>query len=332
MTTPKKEAVSIKEDVVNSNRSENFSTIKNFLFFRRVTPATGHAFFFPNRSKDKRVVLGKSVQVNWGEEWKHLQLGQFEIRISTTNQKSLIITTEEGLPCDVDAEFQISIGGNDNLFEERIERATSTCAPQKADHERVDIDFFQSLAKSYCTNAIKVILKEKKFIQLFEDSIYRATAAKEIVINLQDRLDRELGLVLVDGQVLIVPKAPQGVHATPDILAKWRNALIARSKEEMLTEQGKKRLDQENAFYDEELKSNLAKAKDQRRVEEKQRERDTQDKLRAIQNVLDGWNEEIQKLHIQREFSIEGERLRLQEEQDEHRRQEEFAALKTELV
>lgn len=189
--------------------------------FRKVSPANGYCLFFPNRRPGKRFVAGRSVRVGLFEEWKHIKLGLFPVLLP--GETPLLITTSEGLECDLKASFGIVIGGPEEGREERLEKATISCPAKRSVHERERVElvpFFRDWAANYCRTAVIRSVRDCQYVRLIEEPEYRAKAEKEIERFAGETL-AQIGMILVQCTVAIEPREPKGVFATADILTKW---------------------------------------------------------------------------------------------------------------
>lgn len=243
--------------------------------FRKISPSDGYCLFFPNRRPGKRFVAGRSVWVGPFEEWKHIKLGLFEVQFPIGPQPMPVITSE-GLPCDLKASFKIVIGHKEDGREERLEKVTISCPPNRsmADKDRREhVPFFRDWAANFCRKAVNVTYRACQFVRLFEESEYRAQAEKDIENMAREEL-ATVGMVLVECTVIVEPQEPRGILATPEILARWRvykkdvnEAELEKLKNDQEYEQDRKRQDAEHG----QRTSEIAEEEKRKLEESKQR-------------------------------------------------------------
>ena len=211
------------------------------LFLKNIRPQHGYCLFFPNRKSGQRFESGRKVRVWFWEEWLHIKLGQFEIRLpeerpnlhGNEQQPSELATTSENLKCRYEAKFQIVIGGEQKGREDRISKATISCVPGRKIMPGIEHDFFRSWAKNYCNTSIAVVIRQCQYMRLLEDTEYRAQAAKAIEAHLEETLGN-IGLILIRADISLEPAEPEEVTAPPDIVKGWLE--FKRTREEAETE------------------------------------------------------------------------------------------------
>lgn len=224
--------------------------------FKRRKPDNGYCFFFPGRPKGRRFVAGRTVSVGMFEEWKHVRLGQFGVRIHTTTSgvantstaerknptsgEPPLIATLDNFKCAIEGDFKIVVGGagSDLEIEERIHLCTRTCPPTRDVANKIGFDFFEPWARNYCNNSITQVIGGHVFLDLLT-SDELAAIVQEIRSHLTSNLAK-IGLLLVESTIIITPLEPPTERATTDILAKWNKLLLLRQQIE------EQKLNQEN--------------------------------------------------------------------------------------
>jgi hypothetical protein len=189
---------------------------------RKISPANGYCLFFPKRPRGKRFVSGRSVWVTPFEEWKHVKLGLFSVLLPADQQ--MLIATSEKLECDLKASFGIVIGAPGDNREDWLDRATGSCPATRSMHEKDRIElvpFFRDWAANHCRMAILNTVGKSQYVQLFEDPEYRANVQTEVETAARQTLE-QVGMLLVQCTVVLEPREPKGVFATPDILTRLR--------------------------------------------------------------------------------------------------------------
>lgn len=151
-----------------------------------------------------------------------------------------------------------------------MERATVSCPPKRslAPEDRVElVPFFRDWAANHCRMALLNAIGQSEYVRLFEDAEYRAQVQNDVHQAASSTLSG-IGLLLVQCTVIITPREPSGVFATPEILDKWRVY-----KEAIYTEVAKKRL--ADYKHEEEMKTlDIAHAKISASMEEQRRRND----------------------------------------------------------
>jgi len=304
--------------------------------WRKIKPDNGYCFYFPNRPEGNRCIAGQSVRVGWWEEWKHIKLGQFEVKFSNQQEQELI-TTEENLQCRVIADFKIVVGGREEGREERLKRATLSCPPTKSIKDKVELEFFQKWATNFCKNSIKRIVKECKFLDLLEKVDYRANAAKRVKADLENNLE-SIGLLLVESTVVIEPLKPDGPFATKQILDTWlefRKVLDRAGIADMEAESEKKEAEvgllQQSKIRDLERASELRDTERKLEIKEKEQIRQKEEAIRGITQQLKIWEKEARLFTIQLQDEVDREEERKKEEAESRKRQSERQALQDDL-
>lgn len=327
------------------------------MIYRNIIPDDGYCLYFPNRQKGQRFEAGRRVRVWLLEEWKHIKLGQFEVKFSTKDdqvkqEKADLITTAESLECKVRADFKLVIGGAKEGIEERLERATITCPPTRNIRKKIELEFFQKWATNYCKNSIKRIIRECKFINLIEDADYRAKAEARISDDLKKNLET-IGLILVESTVLVEPLEPEGELATKQILEKWLEvhrtldeAARARKQAENEHEQLLAILNRDHAnvimLIEQQKKQQAAEAEATTRIkklevemkadiEEKKQIRDKEEEIRQIQEQINAWSQEALLQKIRRESSVAEEQIKEDQRIAQIKQQNENQHLKDKL-
>jgi len=162
------------------------------------------------------------VWVKLFEEWKHVKLGLFPVLLPGDQQ--MLIATSEKLECDLKASFGIVIGAPGDDREDRLDRATVTCPATRSMNEKDRIElvpFFRDWATNHCRMAILNTVGKSQYVRLFEEPEYRAQLQTEVEAAARQTLE-QVGMLLVQCTVVIEPREPKGIFATPDILARWQ--------------------------------------------------------------------------------------------------------------
>lgn len=276
---------------------------------RTLRPDNGYCLFFPNRKVGKRFIAGQKVSVGLFEECKHIKLGQFGVILPEPNNNTKdLITTCEGMECNVKADFKIVVGGSEEGREDRLNKATNTC-PAARNPNKIELDFFKNWATNYCKNSIKRIVRECEYIKIIEDTQYRADAEKKIGEDLKNNL-AGIGLILVESTVVIEPQEPKSATVTQEIINKWlefqktlNNAAIAKLKADSQKEVEIAELRQEEKVKEIERASLLKNNEWRIEIEEKEKYKEKEDAIRKIQEQLDSWTKEakLNKIKMQSE-------------------------------
>lgn len=230
--------------------------------YRRIMPENGYCLYFPNRPPGERFEAGRRVGVWLWEEWKHIKLGQFEVKLPLQPDGQEIFTTSENLECDVKAQFQIVVGGqkNDKISksennetidnrELRLEMATISCPPTRDIHKKIELDFFRDWATNYCKTSIARTINKCSYYNLIEDAKYRADAALQIEDHARQTL-ASIGLILIRCTIIIEPLEPKSILATKELLSKWLEFRKVLDQAELKKEEALKSYQQNKALLE----------------------------------------------------------------------------------
>jgi len=322
--------------------------------FRKIGPSNGYCLFFPNRRIGSKFVAGRNVRVGLFEEWKHVKLGLFSVLLP--GDTPLLITTSEGLECDLKASFGIVIGGPEEGREERLEKATISCPPTRSldDRHRIElVPFFRDWASNYCRTAILRTVRDCQYVRLMEEPEYRAKAEKDIE-HFAAKTLAEIGMMLVQCTVVIEPREPSGVFATAEILKKWQaykctvnDAILSKLSSDNANEESRKlaesnhaigmkrlqedqvrkaaELDQETQVRLRELALELKKKESDLAIKEKKEESNKDMQVGEILEEMAARTQARQKARISREGELAKETEERKEELAELKRTQEKA-------
>jgi hypothetical protein len=323
---------------------------------KTIRPANGYCLFLPDRAPGKRFVAGSSVGVWPWEEWKHVKLGVFHVTLP--GDQDLLITTSEGLKCQIRASFSIVVGGPEEGREERLAKATLSCPAMRSmkDEDRIElVPFFHDWARGYCRTAIVNTVKKCEYTDLLEQVDYRKQAQADIEAEAQRTL-ATIGMFLSQCTVILEPGEPSGPFATPAMLARWSRYLETRREAEIA------RLRSDNDFAVKKLVEDASHSREKQEIEEQAKREDAERKqvtelrLREIsletkrretlfatdeQQELSKRDQRIGEIkeemekraqtaqlqRIRREAELEAEQVRQKKEIDDLRSQHEFARL-----
>ena len=317
------------------------------MIFREIRPDDGYSFFFPNRPEGQRFVAGQKVMAWPREEWKHIKLGQFEVKLPQAGDKELI-TTAEDLECSVRADFKIVVGGVKEGREERLEKATQTCPAGRDVKKKIELEFFQKWSTNYCKKSIKKVIRGCKFINLIEEADYRAKAAEKVTEDLRQNL-AGIGLILVESTVVIEPLEPKGVLATKGILDKWLEfhrtldaAALARYEADNEQKVRLAELEREHARrmveieqqkkleakqIEAQTRARVLEVESKTEIQERKQIRDKEEQIQEIQEEIDRWSQTSQLQRIRREFELDEEREKDSQQLSKLRQQHESQQL-----
>ncbi len=223
---------------------------------RKIRPDNAYCLFFPKRPTGKKVVVGETARVWPWEEWNHVKLGMFTISLPLNvvskekpNTKDIYVTLED-LECAVNAEFVVVVGGNrDEEREDRLARCTDSCTPSRDLQRKIEFAFFEGWARNYVSTAVKIALKDCKYVELIEDPEYRKAAVVSIENKAREDLAK-IGLILVRCTILIEPLPPTGALATKAILTKWQEFKKTLDEAALATERSDNEFQQKRAELD----------------------------------------------------------------------------------
>lgn len=310
--------------------------------FRTIKPDNSYCLYFPNRCKGQRFVAGRGVRVWLWEEWEHIKLGQFEVKFPDQQGRDLFVTAED-LECDVRANFKIVIGGTEEGREERFDRATISCTPRRDINKKIEFDFFQKWATTYCKTSMEKTIKHSKYVNLFEDPDYRAGVKNQIEDDARNTL-ATIGLILVTSTIVFEPVEPKSTLATKEILDKWMEYRRTLDEAERTKQQAENEHRERLAEIEREYSQRMIEIEQKKKLEakgieaqtrikildmdarteigERQQIRDKEEKIRGIQEQIDAWAQTSQLQRIRRDAELVQERLRKEAEEAEERERE----------
>lgn len=203
----------------------------------RIQPDDGYCLFFTKR-KTQRCIMGRATFVWLWEEWVHVPIYQFTVSLSEKQgEQFVVISTKEGLECDVNASFIVQLGGPEDGREQRITKAIELCAPTRKQAKKVDPGFFEVRARECCMNSVVGIVKKISFVDLIsaDDKMLDEMKAK-IQSDVTESL-AGIGLLFIGPRTLqIIPKEPKGINATDKIRSKWREYIKLEDDDEVQRE------------------------------------------------------------------------------------------------
>jgi hypothetical protein len=317
--------------------------------FRRIIPDDGYCLFFPDRPEGRRFVVGQAVTVKPREQWRHIQLGAFPVRLSDTADGGLF-TTEENLECEVKAEFMLWMGGPTEGREARLAKATEGSAPTRDINRKVQVASYSERIANFARTSIKRVLKTKTQVGLIQDSNYLAETVQEIERDLRESLNN-IGLILVDSTIVLQPFEPKDHKRAPkDVLDAWRRrqqmadqAAHERRQDEIEHEKRGKELEHQVRVHALEL---AEKRKAKEREFEILEEQALNEKEAIVQKIKEERNrlqkelklyelrtkEEIECYELQTEDEIERTKEEKEVERENRRRSNEASQLEHELT
>jgi len=316
------------------------------MFYRKIKPENGYCLYFPNRKQGARFEAGRRIRVWLWEEWKHIKLGQFEVKF----EKELV-STADNLDCEVRADFQIVVGGPEDGRESRLEKATISCSPTKNIKDKIELEFFKVWATNYCKSSVVRVIQKCNYVNLIEDLDYRTDAANRIEDDARKTLEN-IGLILVRCTVVLEPLEPKSILATKDILDKWLEfrrtldaANLAKQQAENQKKQQEAELEREHSEklkqtdhlkktkekeIDDQTKIKIAEIEANTAIKEKEQERDRDEVVGQIDEVIyaRAQQSQLQKIRMAAQIEEEREKKRADLEKEREKNNEELARLK----